>query len=259
MGYRSGTYANNGAGVGPLTDGGSGSTTTVTLGAAATAGDCLLLAVGSLETGSHAAPTFTVSDSVNGAWSIEAVTATTTVVGLNFRSSIWLFPNTSSGTPVITVTVHGGAGHTYNVGMHCASLTSIVTTSPLDTSASGTGVSTSPSSGAVSPATSAGTEFMIGAYWDAGEGTTLTVGNIAGSAATLMGKHDADGGKWQGLIEYGDTGGSGSTPSATASSSGSATWIMLGAVLKVTGGGGAAGPVGKATTRLQAVRRAADW
>jgi hypothetical protein len=237
-GYRASSYANNGAGVLIASTGG---TTTVTLGAALSTGDLIVLGIMGLNTTSgNAAPTFAVSDSVNGSWgSGEVKTGTFNVDGnVNARYSLWAFPNSASGTPVITITVSWtGGGTGVNFGTDCAGFSGIATTSATDTSAGASGTGASPSSGAVSPATGAANELMVGLYLDGGENTTLSVGNISGSTATLAGKHDADGGKWQGLFEYGDAGSSGGTPSATATSTTPNTgWGMLAAVFKLSGG-----------------------
>jgi len=233
-GYRASSYASNGAGAAV----GSGSTTTVTLGAALSAGDVIVLGIAGFTTnGTAAIPTFAVSDSVNGSWgSAQAATVTdnTTYPPNAGRNSVWVRANSGAGTPVITVTPTFTGGGTANIGLQVLAGTGLATASVVDTTAATEGTGSSPSSGNVSPATGAASEMMVGCYLDWGEGTTLSAGNINGAAATLAGKHDADGGRWQGLMEYADSGSSGGTPSATASSTGTpGTWGMFGVVLNL--------------------------
>lgn len=232
--YRASSYGNDGAGVQVA----SGGTTTATLGAALTTGDLIVLSIMGFNTdNSGNAPTFAVSDSVNGSWgSAELVTGTFILTPNAARYSVWAFPNTASGTPTITVTVTFVGGGVANLGCQCAAFSGIATSSAFDTGHGASGTGGSPSSGNVSPATAAANELMVGCYVDAGEGTTLSAGNINAVGATLAGKHDVDGGRWQGLFEYGDSGSSGGTPSATATSTGSPTGTgMIGAVFKLSG------------------------
>lgn len=250
--YRASSYANNGAGAVVA----SGATTTVTLGAAVSAGDLLVLHAVVLNQLDLTNPTITASDSVNGAWSATAdQTVTQTIVSLAERQSVFSFANSGSGTPVITVTVSNTGGRNMNVGLHCAAFSGIATTTPKDVSTVGTGTSATPSSGATA-ATGAANELVLGCYGDYGEGDTIT----AGSSYTLAGKHDADAGRWEGLMEYKDSGSSGTTPSADVTLSATNTgWAMLAVVYKITGGGGSTAPVGHVGEYLQAVKRAANW
>lgn len=238
--FRSGSYANDGLG-GSVTTGGTG---TVTLGTALSSGDAIVLHIGAFNTaGGNPAPTFAVSDSVNGSWgSAEAATGTVALGTQNARGSIWIFPNSAAGTPTITVTFTATGGSGINFGLQVAAFSGVVTSSPTDATAAGNGTGTTATSGNTSTSTTAANELMVGAYWDAGENDTLTAGNIAGAAATLAGKHDADGGKWEGLFEYGDSGASSGTPSATVTvSATNSGWVMVAAVFKVTAGGGGGG------------------
>ena len=235
--YRASSYANNGAGTAIVSSPG---TTTVTLGAALTAGDLIVLSIMGFNTQSsgNTPPTFAVSDSVNGSWgSGEVKTLTWFTAG---RGSLWAFANSGAGTPVITLTAtfNQGSSSPCNVGLQVAAFSGIATTSAFDTGAAASGTANTANSGAVSPATAAGSELMVGCYVDSGEGTTLSVGNINSVAATLTGKHDADGGRWQGLFEHGDAGSSGGTPSATASTTGTLVggWAMIGGVFKLAAG-----------------------
>lgn len=243
-GYHAASYANNG--IGFLQ--GAGGSQNFAFGSAITAGDLIVVGLIGLPTSGGAAPTFSVSDTVNGAWSAatnEVVTLLFTVGSANCRASIWAFPNSAVGSVgqncgVGVVT----SGSAVNLGAHLALFNGIVTSSPLDTKSTNSGTGANPSSGAVSPATSSANELMVGIYGDLGENTTLSVGNINGSAATLAGKHDADSGKWQGLFEYGDSGSSGGSPTATITGVANGGWAMLSAVFKITGGGAAVIPPG---------------
>lgn len=237
--YRTSSYANDGAGVLVTITTGT-ATETVTMGTAVSAGDLLVLTYVTLHTIGSGAVTYSVSDSVNGSWgSGEVVGNNWTVAALNARTSVWSFPNSGAGTPVITITLTGTNTDKFNVGTQCAAFSGIATTTATDSTAAASGTGGSPTTGNVAPATGAANELMITAYMDAGEGTTLTAGNINGSASTLAGKHDADSGKWQGLFEYGDSGNSGGTPAGTATSTGTPSgWGILAAVFKLGAGGG---------------------
>ncbi len=238
-GYRASSYANDGAGFTAIT--GNGGTVTITLGAALSSADCIVLGIACLGTfGSDSTPTFAVSDSVNGSWgSAEISTTTYASPGLGTaRASLWVLPNSGAGTPVVTVTITGTFATDYFGGLQVAAFSGLATSTPKDTAIAATNTDGSPTSGAVSPATGAANELMVGCYLDHGYNTTLSVGNINGVAATLAGKHDADGGHWQGLLEYGDSGNSGGTPAATVTTTGTPQWAMIGAVLKLAGGGG---------------------
>lgn len=255
-GYRTGSYANDGAG----SQNSSGVGQAIVSGAAVSAGDLLLIACGSLVvTGGGSVTSFSISDNINGAWgSVEVATGTFVVVGLNAKFSLFAFPNSGAGTPTVTVTTTFTGGGLANLGMQYAAFSGIVTSAPLDTKAVTAGTGANGSSGAVSPATFAANELMVGAYWDAGEGIALSVGNIAGSAASLAGKHDSDGGKWEGLLEYGDSGSGGGTPAATITNSANNGYGVIGAVFKIIGGAPAA-PIGKLIKPIQAINRAATY
>ncbi len=181
--YRSSSYANDGTGFNALPSGG---TDTVTVGTALSAGDLIVLGITALDANGGANPTFAVSDSVNGSWgSAQVVTRAWTVATFPTRTSVWVFPNTGSGTPVITVTFTGTGAPLMSGGLQVAAFSGMATSSAFDTGASATGATANPSSGAVSPATGAASELMIGMYFDQGENTTLSVGNINGVGATL--------------------------------------------------------------------------
>lgn len=243
--YRASSYADNGGGFTSLN---SGDSRAVTLAAAASSGDALVLCILGFNSGVSGGggtdiPTFAVSDSVNGStgW---AETKTQTALGMAgvfaARQSTWLRPNSAAGTPVITVTFTViGVNSRVTGGLMCAAFSGLVTSSPLDTSASANaaaGANSSPDSGAVSPATAAANELVIGHYNDLGDNVTLAAGLIGGSAATLAGKHESDGNFWEGLLEYRDSGSSGATPHATVTPGGATNWLMLEAVLAITGG-----------------------
>jgi len=234
-GYRASSYADDGTGYSVL----DANSTTVTLGTAISAGDAVVLSMTALPTtGTGASPTFSVSDSVNGAWGSRELSTVTWAIGaLNARTSAWVFENSGAGTPVVTVTITGTTSITYQGGMQVAAFSGIATATPKDASAAATGTGTSPTTGAVSPATGAANELMVGIYMDQGEGTTLTAGLLNGISPTGSFKHDADSGKWQGLLEYGDSGSSGGTPSATFTTTGAPSgWGVNAIVLKITGG-----------------------
>lgn len=227
--YRASSYGNNGLGVALA----SGATTTVTLGAAVSAGDLLTLHITAFNNTDTAVITFgTVSDSVNGNWGAADQTVTQSILGLTQRQSVYSFPNSGAGTPVITVSQTNANGRACNVGLECAAFSGIVTTAPKDVSVVATGTSATPSSGAVA-ATAAANELVVGCYGDYGENDTIT----EGATFTLAGKHASDAGRWEGLMEYKDSGSSGSTPSADVTLSATNTgWSMFAVVYKVTAG-----------------------
>jgi hypothetical protein len=252
--YRASSYANDSGGWTALSTGG---TKAVTLGAAVSSGDLLVFAVGAAST-SGAAPTYSVSDSVNGSWSATADASVTWADASNTaRLSVYSFPNSAAGTPVITVTVTTSVS-TFG-GLQCAAYSGIATSSQKDTSGAGSGTGATASSGATG-SESASSELVVGAYHDLGYGTTLT----KDAAYTQRGKHDADGNFWQGLFE--DKSSSGSTDTATTST-GSTTWGQVAVVYKLSGGA-AAGPIARfieplqntqGLVSMQAVARAANW
>jgi hypothetical protein len=231
--FRASSYANNGAGATVLL----GATTTITAPTAYSAGDLIVLGITALDPNPPDGPgTFTVSDSVNGSWgSGEVLTKSWVVATFKVRTSIWAFPNSAAGTPVITITLATNA-NSANIGLQVMAFSGIVTTSPFDTGGSGNAATANASSGAVSPATGAANELMVGFYADGGENITLAVGNINGSTATLAGKHESDASKYEALFEYGDAGSSGGTPTATITQASNTGWAMLAAVFKITGG-----------------------
>lgn len=229
--YRASSYANNGLGA----DVPSGNTTTVTLGAAVSAGDLLVLHVVALNQIDTTTPSITaISDSVNGSWSTTADETATSTFFHAERQSVFSFPNSGAGTPVISVTLSNTGSRNMNVGLQCAAFSGIVTSSPKDVSVVGSGTSSSPASGATA-ATGAANELVLGCYADYGENSTIT----EGGTFTLAGKHQLDSGKYQALMEYKDSGGSGSTPSSDVTLSASnGGWEMFAVVYKVIAGGG---------------------
>ncbi|HLZ32203.1 MAG TPA: hypothetical protein VKV73_33185 [Chloroflexota bacterium] len=232
---RASSYANDGTGFTGIVNNG---TTTVTLGAAVTAGDLLVLTImGFQAISGDATPTFSVSDSVNGSsgWAEDATRTFTLAGPTPARCSVWTKPNSGAGTPVVTVTILTATGQIQG-GLQVAAFSGLATSAQVDVAASATAASGSPSSGAVA-ATGAANELMIGAYFDTGENTTLGAGNINGAAATLTGKHQLDAGKWQGLLEHADSGSSGGTPTATSTTTGTPTWALIAVVYKLAAGG----------------------
>lgn len=214
----------------------SGSTHTLTLGAALSAGDLIVLHINCTSSGSATAPTYTVSDSVNGSWSSTAdKTITDSDGGQGGRQSVFSFPNSAAGTPTITITT---TFPTSGFGMaQCAAFSGLATSNAVDVTAAGTGTGTNDSTGASSNTTGAN-ELVIGVYCDGGYGTTLT----KDAAFTLTGKHDADSGNGQVLMEHKDSGSSGTAQTATASSNTSTTWMMSEVVYKLSGAAAVAGP-----------------
>lgn len=249
--YRAGSYANNGAGV--VVN--SGLTTTVTLGAAVSAGDMLSLHVIALNGTDTTTPSFTaISDSVNGSWSTTPDSTATSTFYHAERQSVFSFPNSGAGTPVITVTLSNAGGFPMNVGLQCAAASGLLTAAPLDVAVPGTGSSSTPSSGATG-ATAAANELVLGFYGDYGEGTTIT----EGAGYTLAGKHASDGGKYQALMEYKDSGSGGSTQTAGVTLSGAVGgWKMFAVVYKITGGAPSP-PILRNTLVRQAINRASTY
>lgn len=229
-GYRTGSYANAGAGSGTIANNG---TLTATLGAAVSAGDRIVVnIICSGRTGTT--PTFSVTDSVNGvATYTEDATHTYNDGGGNAtRHSVFSLANSGAGTPVVTVKFQNLSASGFG-GFEAAAFSGLLTTDPgSDVSAGASGSSTTPSSGATT-ATAAANELVVGAYGDLGYGATIS----AGTGFTLAGKHDADGSFWEGLLEYKDSGTSGTTQTATATTSVTATWDMLAAAYKLATSG----------------------
>lgn len=236
-GFTASSYANDGAGFSAVNSGG---TQTVTLGAAVSSGDRIIVTVSALtNTAGATAPTFTVTDNVNSGSYTQDKTTTFTVLRTNdTRLSVFSLIANASGTPTITVTLSNGGLNNMAGGLQCAAFTGLLTSGQgVDASAAASGSSTSPSSGATS-ATTAANELVFGAYADAGDGGTISVG----SGFTLAGKHDGDTHNWQGMMEYKDSGASGSTPAATCSLSAAFSWAMIAVVYQISGGA-AASPV----------------
>jgi hypothetical protein len=225
-GYRASSYADAGAGWV------SGSTQTLTTGVATQAGDRIVVGVITQGTSSSTAPTFTVSDNKNSGNYTEDKTQTWVYPGANdTRQSAFSKTVTVAGSTTVTITISNGS----NGGAQLGVFTGLQTSDPgSDVGAAGTGSGTAATSGNAT-ATGAASELVVGFCQDLGEGCTLTAGNINGSAATLAGAHQTDGGNWQGLMEYGDSGSSGSTPAATATKGASTSWGMIEVVYKLAG------------------------
>ncbi len=132
------------------------STTTVTLAAASTPGDLLVLSAGVFTGASK--PITAVSDGKN----IWTKVMAKDVAGENSDGELWYAPNAAS---VQSVTVTTGAS---TVALRLQEFSGVATTSPLDTSVGAAGDGTAAASGTVTPAT-------------AGE---LAVGFIAGHSST---------------------------------------------------------------------------
>jgi hypothetical protein len=223
---RSGTYNTDGGGwQGP------GATRTVALGGPVTLGDRIILHVQAVNQNGGAAPTFTVTDSVNGAG--KPYTQDATVLwsngSNNGRSSIFSLANSGAGTPTVSVVVT--CADTNFGGMEVAAFSGLLGTDPGTDGTVGTsGCGTTASSGATA-ATTAANELVIGVYGDMGEGTTLA----PGTGFSAAGKHDGDGVYWQGMLEYKlDSGSSGVGQTATVTGANTNEWVMLCAVYKTS-------------------------
>lgn len=229
--YRASSYAD---GAGGTNSQASGATATVTLGAAASSGDLLVCGIhsGHSVANGDAAPTISISDSVNGAWaSGNAVSTTYVEPGAgNVTEALWCFPNSAAGTPLITVTTTFTGGHSaLCTGLMCAAYSGIATSSPIDTSATSTGTG-SPATSTASGTETAANELVVGIYGDFGYGTSLT----KDAAFTARGQHDSDSNFFEGLLE--DKNSSGTTDTATVTTGGSTTWAMVEVVYKLPGG-----------------------
>jgi hypothetical protein len=224
---RASSYNDSGGG---WSTGGNTSQTLAT-GVATQVGDRII--VGVIQQGSGGtAPTFSVSDNQNSGNYTEDRTQSWAYPGASTtRQSAFSKTVTTAGATTVTIAITGGG----NGGANVAVFTGLQTSDPGgDVAAAATGSGTAASSGS-SAATGAASELVVGFCHDLGEGTTLTAGNIGGSAATLTGKHDVDGGNWEGLMEHGDSGASGATPSATVTKGASTAWGMLEVVYKLSG------------------------
>lgn len=234
--YRANSYANDGTG---YSIAGSG-TTTVTMGAAVTAGDRLILNVmGFNSTANDAAPTYTVTDSVNaGNWNEDKTQTWTVGTNQGVRQSVFSRANSAAGTPVITLHITVAAGGAIG-GMECLAYSGLLTSDPgVDVTSAGNGVSTAPSSGATA-VTTAANELAYGGYVDAGDNVTTI---SAGGTFTQRGKHQADGGHYEASSEDEDSGASGSTITSTTGVTSSAEWGQITVVYKLAAGGVAAAP-----------------
>lgn len=231
--YKASSYANDGTGFGV-----SG-TYTVSPGASLASGDrCIVTVVGTGPngtSGTNIAPTFSVSD--GGGSYHEDVTRAFYVSAFTcwLRISIFSRSMTSSGTPSISVVVTNTGTGTNNPfgGIQVAAFSGLDTT--LSTAADATGSrDTIANSGGnptvtASSSTTAANELVVSAYGDGGDGVTLTGES---SPSTTAGKHDNDSSNYEALLQYKDSGSSGSTPTSTATSSG-ATWCMAQVVYKL--------------------------
>ena len=199
----------------------------ILLGAATSVGDRIVVCVFS-----NNSTFFDVHDDLNsGSYHEDAF-----VVNGTQRFAIQSMVVTVAGTPNIT------AFGTGNGGFSAVAYSGLG--SGLDVVSSGVGTSLSTSSGAT-PATHAANQLVVGAWADYGWNRVFT----AGAGFTLRGKHDLDGGTYEGALEDMDSGASGTPQTATGTlSSGSNFWASCCAVYPV---GAPSGPPCQYGTRLK--------
>lgn len=231
-GYRASSYVTSGAGFGGSV---ASQDDPLVLGAATVVGDRIVVVCGIAET-TGTVVSYTVNDNRNsGNYTQDATFSPGTDSNGNaVRLSFFSKSVTVAGTTTVTVHISNPAAHFMFGGNQAAIFTGLQVADPAaDVSAGAKGESTTPSSGATG-ATTAANELVVGGYQDTGWGTTLSVG----SGYTLAGKHDNDGGNWEGLLEYKDSGASGGTQTATANAAASTSWRIGAVVYKIAGGGG---------------------
>lgn len=92
-------------------------------------------------------------------------------------------------------------------------------------------------SGTTGGTTVAANELKIGAYGDGGENEAISAGTLDTTYTKLIqaGPSTTE----QAMLEYADSGGSGSTARATATFAGSQDWLMAVIVYKLSGGAAA--------------------
>lgn len=121
-----------------------GAAAAIAFDSAVSAGSLLVVQVACYSTNANGA--ITVSDSVNGAW-----TVVYSNINTNNISAIAYFQNSASGTPTVTVT-SSGTGNQYITAVQ-SEWSGMETTGSLDVSTSATGTSTTGSTGTTSSTT----------------------------------------------------------------------------------------------------------
>jgi hypothetical protein len=229
-GYRTSSFVATASGAFP---------TSASLGAAASAGDRIVVATLTRRSGS-APTTPTVSDSVNAGNYTEDAAITWTDGSWQIRTSIFSHANSGAGTPSITVTSASSQG-----GFMAAAYSGLLTSDPgvdkVKTNSPAAG--TTPATTGASAATTAANEPVVAAYFDSGWDEVIAASN-AGSGFTFRGLHQLDSGDYEGFYEDKDSGTSGTTQTATLTGTpnnthGSVTWAMLEAIYQLDSGGAA--------------------
>ena len=163
-------------------------TLTLTLASPTTAGNCLIVCVG---TSSTAAASAVASVKLGGSVGNFAAEETSGTSGsLQGRAEIWADPNCAGGQTAVLITVAGGSGANTGIGAVVYEFTGIPTSSAVDQVHPGQGTSTPWSSGST-PTTTQASELWVGAYCgsDFAGGKTITppaaFTNIATQLATV--------------------------------------------------------------------------
>jgi len=204
----------------------------VTLGAALSSGDRIIVAAFTRRSGSPPT-TPTITDNVNAGNYTEDTFTTFTDGTTQCRASFYSHTS-AAGTPVVTCTSASSVG-----GFTVAGYSGLLASDPgTDKVKATAGVGGTASSGA-SAATTAANELTAGAYLDSGWSFVLT-GN-GGTTLTQRGVHENDTVDYQCWFGDKDSGTSGTTQTTDmkaafpGSSNASTTWGMLAAVYQLAG------------------------
>lgn len=205
---------------------------------AVTAGNLLVVCVATY----GVTVTVAMADDVNGSYTQAGTYASNNP---NEKVSIWYFPNAGAGITTVTVTPTIGVGAAY-VDIAIQEYSGCPTTSPLNSTNSSTGTSTTPTTGTV---TASSGELIIGIYSQGGG--TLSSATVA-SPFTVR-EQNLNGSTLEGFGTADDTNASGSE-GATWTLSASVNWQALGASFKTATP--PAAPIGKIVMASQAVAQA---
>jgi IPT/TIG domain len=202
------------------TDNASANTTAVVVKLSGVASGDLLTC--SLTSGASAATTFSVSDSVNGAWSVASSVHYNP--GIGQTTAQFYLANSKAGNATITGT-SGSAGE-YEA-MNCQEWSGVATTNPLDqgTQQDGTAAAANPSSGSVT--TTSGGELILGDQENVN-------GPAAGSGFTLINNTPAS---WL-STEYEIQGSAGAIAATWTAPANGYGWTAQVATFKAAVGGG---------------------
>lgn len=216
-------------------------TKTVTLGAAVSVGDRIIVNVTYVRDGSTAPTGLACSDSLSNTYNLDVQAANQVQGAFTTITCVWSAPVTTGGTPNVTCSQTGTASVNWEVDITAEGFSGLNTAANAvdkSTSTVNSGSSTTPDSGSVA-ATTAANELVIGAIeGDNGAATTLTAGSgytIRTNGYLHTGTETDHG------TEDKDSGSSGATPKADGTFSTSQPWAAICVVYQLASGGGGSG------------------